>query len=115
VRAAAVPDTLSDAVISRTRRLTSPARAVASAAAVIGRSFDFDLLTAVTEVGPDTVAAALRELQEAYFVLPPAAAPARKSGAHRGGRRLPQRLHLGALRAGAMRQHRRSTGIPDGP
>ena len=70
VQAAAVPDTLSDAVLSRARRLTAPTREVASAAAVIGRSFDFDLLTAVTDAGPDDVAGALRELREAYFVLP---------------------------------------------
>ena len=70
VAAAAVPDTLSDAVLSRARRLSSLTRTVASAAAVIGRSFDFDLLTAVTDAGPDEVASALRELQEAYFVLP---------------------------------------------
>ena len=70
VQAAAVPDTLSDAVLSRARRLTAATRDVASAAAVIGRSFDFDLLTAVTDAGPDDVAGALRELQEAYFVLP---------------------------------------------
>ena len=70
VAAAAVPDTLSDAVLSRARRLWTPTRTVASAAAVIGRSFDFDLLTAVTDAGPDEVAGALRELQEAYLVLP---------------------------------------------
>jgi DNA-binding CsgD family transcriptional regulator len=70
VTAAAVPDTLSDAVLSRARRLSTPTLTVASAAAVIGRSFDFDLLTAVTDAGPDEVAGALRELQEAYFVLP---------------------------------------------
>jgi DNA-binding CsgD family transcriptional regulator len=70
VQTAAVPDTLSDAVLSRARRLTGPTRDVASAAAIIGRSFDFDLLTAVTDAGPDDVAGALRELQEAYFVLP---------------------------------------------
>jgi DNA-binding CsgD family transcriptional regulator/tetratricopeptide (TPR) repeat protein len=70
VAAAAVPDTLSDAVLSRARHLSAPTRTVASAAAVIGRSFDFDLLTAVTDAGPDEVAGALRELQEAYFVLP---------------------------------------------
>jgi predicted ATPase/DNA-binding CsgD family transcriptional regulator len=70
VAAAAVPDTLSDAVLSRARRLSTPTRTVASAAAVIGRSFDFDLLTAVTGAGPDEVAGALRELQEVYFVLP---------------------------------------------
>jgi DNA-binding CsgD family transcriptional regulator len=70
VQAATVPDTLSDAVLSRARHLTAPTRDVASAAAVIGRSFDFDLLTTVTDTGPDDVASALRELQDAYFVLP---------------------------------------------
>jgi DNA-binding CsgD family transcriptional regulator/tetratricopeptide (TPR) repeat protein len=70
VQAAAVPDTLSDAVLSRVRHLTTLTREVASAAAVIGRSFDFDLLTAVTDIGPDDVAGALRVLQDAYFVLP---------------------------------------------
>jgi DNA-binding CsgD family transcriptional regulator/tetratricopeptide (TPR) repeat protein len=70
VQAAAVPDTLADAVLTRARRLASRSRQVAAAAAVIGRSFDFDLLTAVTEGDPDEVAGALRELQDAYFVLP---------------------------------------------
>ena len=70
VQAAGVPDTLGDAVLTRARRLTPRTRDVASAAAVIGRSFDFDLLTAVTEAGPDDVAGALRALQEAHFVLP---------------------------------------------
>jgi DNA-binding CsgD family transcriptional regulator len=70
VQSAAVPDTLGDAVLSRARQLATRTRQVASAAAVIGRSFDFDLLTAITDAGPDEVAAALRELQDAYFVLP---------------------------------------------
>ena len=70
VQAAAVPDTLSDAVLSRARRLNTLTRDVASAAAVIGRSFDFDLLAAITDTGPDDVAGALRELLEAYFVIP---------------------------------------------
>jgi DNA-binding CsgD family transcriptional regulator/tetratricopeptide (TPR) repeat protein len=70
VRAAAVPDTLADAILSRTRPLAGPTRAVAAAAAVIGRSFDFDLLTAVTGAAPEAVASALRELQEAYVVVP---------------------------------------------
>ena len=70
VQAAAVPDTLGDAVLTRAQRLTTLARDLASAAAVIGRSFDFDLLTAVTEAGPDEVAGALRELQAAHLVLP---------------------------------------------
>jgi DNA-binding CsgD family transcriptional regulator/tetratricopeptide (TPR) repeat protein len=70
VQAAAVPDTLGDAVLSRAHQLTTRTRDVASAAAVIGRSFDFDLLTAVTEADPDEIAGALRELQGAYLVLP---------------------------------------------
>jgi tetratricopeptide (TPR) repeat protein len=72
VQAAAVPDTLGDAVLTRAGRLAERTRQVAAAAAVIGRSFDFDLLTAVTGTSPDEVAAALRELQDAYFVLPSA-------------------------------------------
>jgi DNA-binding CsgD family transcriptional regulator/tetratricopeptide (TPR) repeat protein len=70
IQAAAVPDTLGDAVLSRTRHLAALTRDVASAAAVIGRSFDFDLLTTVTETDPGEVARALRELQDAYLVLP---------------------------------------------
>ena len=70
VQAAAVPDTLGDAVLSRARQLATRTREVASAAAVIGRSFDFDLLTAITGASPDEVAGALRELQNAYLVLP---------------------------------------------
>jgi DNA-binding CsgD family transcriptional regulator len=70
IQAATVPDTLGDAVLSRVRHLATLTRDVASAAAVIGRSFDFDLLTVVTENGPDEVASALRELQDAYLVLP---------------------------------------------
>src|SRR5690348_13144898 len=70
VRTAAVPDTLSDAVLSRARPLAVYTREVASAAAVIGRSFDFDLLAGITDVGPDEVAGALRELHDAYFVIP---------------------------------------------
>src|ERR1700759_1974239 len=52
IQAATVPDTLSDAVLSRARRLAARTREVASAAAVIGRSFGFDLLTASTDSGP---------------------------------------------------------------
>ena len=70
VQSAAVPDTLGDAVLSRARQLATCTREVASAAAVIGRSVDFDLLTAIADAGPDEVAGALRELQDAYFVLP---------------------------------------------
>ena len=70
IQAATVPDTLGDAVLSRVRHLARLTRDVVSAASVIGRSFDFDLLTVVTGDGPDEVAGALRELQDAYLVLP---------------------------------------------
>ena len=70
IQAATVPDTLGDAVLSRVRHLAANIRDVASAAAVIGRSFDFDLLTVVTGRDPDEVAGALRRLQDAYLVLP---------------------------------------------
>jgi DNA-binding CsgD family transcriptional regulator/tetratricopeptide (TPR) repeat protein len=70
VRNAAVPDTLGDAVLARARQLSAQAREVASAAAVIGRSFNFDLLAAVSGTGPEVTAAGLRELQRANLVLP---------------------------------------------
>jgi DNA-binding CsgD family transcriptional regulator/tetratricopeptide (TPR) repeat protein len=70
VQSVAVPDTLGDAVLSRARQLAARTREVASAAAVIGRSFDFDLLAEISGVGPDEVAGALRELRDAYFVVP---------------------------------------------
>jgi predicted ATPase len=70
VLAAAVPDTLGDAVRSRAQHLTAGTREVTAAAAVIGRSFDFDLLTVVTEADAAGVAGALRELQDVYLVLP---------------------------------------------
>ncbi|GIH22259.1 LuxR family transcriptional regulator [Acrocarpospora phusangensis] len=70
VLAAAVPDTLAEAVLSRAHGLAARTRQVASAAAVIGRSFDFDLLCTVTEADPSDVATALRELRDALLVLP---------------------------------------------
>ncbi len=70
VQALAVPETLGEAVLGRARGLSPRTREVASAAAVIGRSFDFDLLTAVTEADPVEVAEALRELRQVHLVLP---------------------------------------------
>ena len=70
IQSVTVPDTLGDAVLSRIRHMARLTRDMASAASVIGRSFDFDLLTVVTGSGPDEVAGALRELQDAYLVLP---------------------------------------------
>lgn len=63
-----VPDTLADAILRRTRILPDSVRDIAAAAAVIGRSFDFDLLTAVARRSGLEVDASLRELQDAYLV-----------------------------------------------
>ena len=64
----ALPDTLADVVLGRARQLSAPSRTLASAAAVIGRSFDVDLLTAVTGTPPDDVDTALQELSDRFFV-----------------------------------------------
>jgi DNA-binding CsgD family transcriptional regulator/tetratricopeptide (TPR) repeat protein len=65
-----LPDTLADAVLTRAQVLSPAARALASAASVIGRSFDVDLLTAITDGTPDDIDAALRELDDRFFVQP---------------------------------------------
>ena len=63
-----VPDTLADAILRRAADLDATTRDVAAAAAVIGRSFDFDLLTAVTGRSADEVDRCLRSLQSIYLV-----------------------------------------------
>jgi len=63
-----VPDTLADAILQRARTLPDSVRDIAAAAAVIGRSFDFDLLAAVAQVPGADVDGSLRELQDAYLV-----------------------------------------------
>jgi DNA-binding CsgD family transcriptional regulator len=67
---AEVPETLADAVRARAGELTARTRALASAASVIGRSFDLDLLTAITGERPERVDEGLRELAERFFVVP---------------------------------------------
>ncbi|WP_433219540.1 ATP-binding protein [Dactylosporangium sp. CS-047395] len=67
---AALPDTLADAVLARAASLSPDARALADAASVIGRSFDLDLLHAMTSGAEGAVDAALRELEERAFVQP---------------------------------------------
>lgn len=57
-----VPDTLADAVLARARVLDAASREVAHAAAVIGRSFEFDLLAAVSQHAPATVDHGLRRV-----------------------------------------------------
>jgi ATP/maltotriose-dependent transcriptional regulator MalT len=63
-----VPDTLADAVLARAQVLDQGARDLAGAAAVIGRRFDFDLLTTVSEADPADVDRSLRGLQALYLV-----------------------------------------------
>jgi len=65
-----VPDTLADAVLSRAEQLSPGARELAGVASVLGRSFDLDLLTAITGDGPAAVDDGLRELTERFFVQP---------------------------------------------
>ncbi|WP_433367441.1 helix-turn-helix transcriptional regulator [Actinoplanes sp. CA-142083] len=65
-----VPDTLADAVLARAEQLSPGARGLAGVASVLGRSFDLDLLTAITGDGPAAVDDGLRELTERFFVQP---------------------------------------------
>src|SRR5262249_7315921 len=62
-----------DAIMLRAGTLDATARDVASAAAVIGRSFDFDLLVTASERDASTVERCLRRLQDAYLVVAGAA------------------------------------------
>jgi DNA-binding CsgD family transcriptional regulator/tetratricopeptide (TPR) repeat protein len=81
VRAADVPDTLEAAVTARLERRTGPAVDVARAGAVIGRSFDVDLLADVMASTPDLLVDPLVELDE-HFLLSPSAASGRYSFRH---------------------------------
>ncbi len=57
VRAAEVPETVEDAVLARLEHRSADAASVAQAGAVIGRSFDLDLLASVTGRDPDELSA----------------------------------------------------------
>jgi DNA-binding CsgD family transcriptional regulator/tetratricopeptide (TPR) repeat protein len=70
IPAVPVPDTLADAVLARARALDDRARQVANAGAVIGRSFELELLTEVSRLDPEAVDHGLRRLQERYLVVP---------------------------------------------
>ena len=63
-----VPETLDEAILLRAARISSRARRVADAAAVIGRSFDVSLLAEIVDRTADQLSAPLRELESAYFV-----------------------------------------------
>ena len=62
---AGVPDGVREVTARRLRRLTEPTRAVLLVASVIGREFDYDVLTAVVAAGGDELVEALEEGVEA--------------------------------------------------
>ena len=64
-----VPHTALDAVRRRLAALTGPARTVASAAAVAGRRFDFDLLRTLTAHDERSLLALVKELIAAQLVV----------------------------------------------
>jgi DNA-binding CsgD family transcriptional regulator len=65
-----VPDSLTDVLLLRAAGLDPADRDIADAAAVIGRTFDFDLLAAVTGAEPAAMDRALRAAQDAFLVQP---------------------------------------------
>jgi DNA-binding CsgD family transcriptional regulator/tetratricopeptide (TPR) repeat protein len=81
VRAAEVPETVEDAILARLEHRSADATSVAQAGAVIGRSFDLDLLASVTGRDPDELSAPLRELAD-HFILLPASVPGRYGFRH---------------------------------
>ena len=81
VRDAEVPDTVEEAVIARLDRRSPAAAAVARAGAVIGRSFDVDLLASVTGQLPGDLSDPLAELSD-HFILQPADTPGRYGFRH---------------------------------
>lgn len=64
-----MPDTLGDAILARAALLSKTAQRVGGAAAVIGRTFDLGLLTAVDGGSHATVGRALAELRERFFIV----------------------------------------------
>lgn len=70
IAAAAVPQTLEDAVIGRMDQRSPTAQAVARAGAVIGRSFDLDLLGEVSDLSADDMSEPLGELVDHAILIP---------------------------------------------
>ncbi|UQR65598.1 AAA family ATPase [Bradyrhizobium sp. C-145] len=62
-----VPDTLSDALMERLDRV-APSRKLAMIAAVIGREFSYDLLSAVSQLDEDNILSALSLLEQADII-----------------------------------------------
>lgn len=64
-----VPDTIAEAVRGRSERLDAATREVAGAAAVIGCSFEFDLLVDIMRRPEDPVDSGLRELCDHHLLV----------------------------------------------
>ncbi|MBR1281597.1 AAA family ATPase [Bradyrhizobium sp. AUGA SZCCT0177] len=62
-----VPDTLSDALMERLDRV-APSRKLAQIAAVIGREFSYDLLSAASQIDDDEILSALSLLEQADII-----------------------------------------------
>src|SRR6266566_4196925 len=62
-----VPDTLSDALMERLDRV-APSRRLVQIAAVIGREFSYDLLSAASQIDDDDILSALSLLEEADII-----------------------------------------------
>jgi class 3 adenylate cyclase/tetratricopeptide (TPR) repeat protein len=62
-----VPETLSDALMERLDRV-APSRRLAQVAAVIGREFSYDLLSAASRIDEDDIQSALSLLEEADII-----------------------------------------------
>jgi DNA-binding CsgD family transcriptional regulator len=64
-----VPDTIAEAVRERSQRLDAAARDLAGVAAVIGCSFEFDLLVDIVDAPEDPVDSGLRELCDHHLLV----------------------------------------------
>jgi DNA-binding CsgD family transcriptional regulator/tetratricopeptide (TPR) repeat protein len=70
IRDAAVPETIEDAVVARTARLSDDARAVARAGAVLGRCFVPEVVAGIMERRVEDLDGALEELVDAGILFP---------------------------------------------
>lgn len=70
IRDAAVPNTIEDAVLIRVQRLSDEARAVARAAAVMGRCFAPDVLAGIMDRPLDALDEPVRELVDSSILFP---------------------------------------------
>ena len=66
-----VPATVRLVIDRRLRRVSPDARSVLTAAAVIGRHFELDLLEAVADVGADALLASVEEAEQAHLLKGP--------------------------------------------